>query len=125
MKRNSAQIRRSVNSLAVDLSTSGMHGYARRLRRYQTEAAQGERVMIGVMASLNAAISLLERTPSAKMAAPSGKMFKQMIVDYKRSLEEARRFVFPEKLTPRKIQRKSRPVYGSADWVRQYGQIDE
>jgi hypothetical protein len=37
MKRTPAQIRRSLNSLATDLTTSGLHGYARRLRRYSTE----------------------------------------------------------------------------------------
>lgn len=46
--------------------------------------------IIGVMASLAAAISLLERTPKAKKAAPSDKMFDQMVVDYKASLERAR-----------------------------------
>lgn len=48
-------------------------------------------VCINVMASLAAAISLLERGgKAAKKAAPSDKMFDQMIVDYKRSLEHAR-----------------------------------
>lgn len=45
--------------------------------------------LMGVAASLRAAISLLERTPQAKKAAPSDKMFDQMIVDYKRSLDVA------------------------------------
>lgn len=47
--------------------------------------------LISVMASLAAAISLLERTPQAKKAAPSDKMFAQMLEDYKKSLAEARR----------------------------------
>ena len=41
-------------------------------------------------AHLAAAISLLERTPKAKKAAPSDKMFEQMLDDYRNSLERAR-----------------------------------
>lgn len=43
-----------------------------------------------VAAHLAAAISLLERTPKTKKAAPSDKMFDQMLVDYKNSLTRAR-----------------------------------
>lgn len=46
--------------------------------------------LIDVVASLAAAISLLERTPKAKKAAPSDKMFDQMLADYRKSLEAAR-----------------------------------
>jgi hypothetical protein len=49
--------------------------------------------MIGVVAALAAAISLLERTPQAKKAAPSDKMFAQMIEDYKAALERGRDFL--------------------------------
>ena len=42
------------------------------------------------LASLVAAISLLERTPRAKKAAPSDKMFDQMIADYKAAIEQGR-----------------------------------
>lgn len=45
---------------------------------------------VHTLASLAAAISLLERTPQAKKAAPSDKMFAQMIVDYKNALEAGR-----------------------------------
>lgn len=46
---------------------------------------------IDCAASLNAAISLLERGgKSAKKAAPSDKMFDLMVADYKASLERAR-----------------------------------
>ncbi len=45
---------------------------------------------VGLLASLSAAISLLERTPNAKKAAASNNMFAQMIADYKRSLEHGR-----------------------------------
>lgn len=37
MKRTRAQIRRSLNELATDLTVSGHRGYAKRLRRYTTE----------------------------------------------------------------------------------------
>ncbi len=46
--------------------------------------------MVAAVASLAAAISLLERTPKAKKAAPSDKMFDQMLADYRKSLEAAR-----------------------------------
>lgn len=46
--------------------------------------------IIGVAASLAAAISLLENTPKANKAAPSNKMFDQMLKDYKKSLRIAR-----------------------------------
>jgi hypothetical protein len=47
--------------------------------------------LIDVSASLAAAISLLERGgKAAKKAAPSNKMFDQMLVDYRNSLERAR-----------------------------------
>lgn len=47
-------------------------------------------VLIRVTASLAAAISILERIPGAPKAVASDKMFKQMIVDYTRSLNAAR-----------------------------------
>jgi hypothetical protein len=50
-------------------------------------------VLLDVTAHLAAAISLLERTPKAKKAAPSDKMFKVMLSDYRKSLERARRFL--------------------------------
>ena len=46
--------------------------------------------LIDATAALAAAISLLERTPKAKLAAPSDKMFKQMLADYRASLDRAR-----------------------------------
>lgn len=46
--------------------------------------------LIDVMASLAAAISLLERgDKAAKKAAPSDKMFDQMLADYRASLDRA------------------------------------
>ena len=53
--------------------------------------AENERLRaaaISTMASLAATISLLER--GGKRAAPSDKMFAQMLVDYHKSLSDAR-----------------------------------
>lgn len=52
--------------------------------------SDGERILIRCLASLAAAISLLERTPKAKKAAPSDKMFEQMLTDYRAALEAGR-----------------------------------
>jgi hypothetical protein len=46
--------------------------------------------LIAVTAALGAAISLLERTPKAKKAAASDKMFDQMLKDYRKALEIGR-----------------------------------
>jgi len=58
-------------------------------------------VLVDVTAHLAAAISLLERTPRAKKAAPSDKMFDQMLTDYRNSLN------------PPKAPRKDKRVNGS------------
>jgi len=50
-------------------------------------------VLLHVTASLAAAISILERIPGAPNAVASDTMFKQMIDDYKRSLEAARSLI--------------------------------
>lgn len=42
-------------------------------------------VLVGLLSSLTAAISLLER--GGKKAAPSDKMFEQMLTDYRKALE--------------------------------------
>ena len=56
---------------------------------YPTEAPSIESdPLLGVMSSLAAAISLLEK--GGKDAAPSDKMFRQMLDDYRSSLECAR-----------------------------------
>lgn len=47
-----------------------------------------------VVSSLAAAISLLERSP--KKAAPSNKMFDQMLVDYRAALDAARAELNPD-----------------------------
>jgi hypothetical protein len=58
-----------------------------KLRRYK-------KALMETTASLAAAISLLER--GRKKAAPSNKMFDQMILDYKKSLDAARAILNPE-----------------------------
>lgn len=45
---------------------------------------------VRVLASLAAAISILERTPKAKRAVASDKMFDQMLDDYRKALEAGR-----------------------------------
>lgn len=54
------------------------------------EAGQ-RNILLDVTSSLAAAISLLEKSP--KSGAPSNKMFDQMLVDYRASLERARIFL--------------------------------
>jgi hypothetical protein len=57
----------------------------------QDEIARLRGVAISTAASLAAAISLLERGgKAAKKAAPSDKMFDQMLTDYRKSLTAAR-----------------------------------
>lgn len=46
--------------------------------------------IMGAVASLAAAISLLERTPRAKKSAPSDRMFDQMLADYRKALDAVR-----------------------------------
>jgi NTP pyrophosphatase (non-canonical NTP hydrolase) len=55
----------------------------------EPQPAQRDPIVVAV-ASLAAAISLLERTPKANKAAPSDKMFNQMLDDYRRALDNAR-----------------------------------
>lgn len=55
--------------------------------------AKSDDVLIRVLASLAAAISLLERMPKAKKAAPSDKVFEQMLIDYRNALEAGRTFI--------------------------------
>jgi hypothetical protein len=61
-----------------------------RIAALEAENARMRDAAIDAAASLAAAISLLERTPKAKKAAPSDRMFAQMLDDYRASLERAR-----------------------------------
>lgn len=65
--------------------------YHNKMHGEMVEKNRGLRAaLLCIAASLSAAISLLERTPKSKKAAPSDRMFDQMIADYKKSLEEGR-----------------------------------
>lgn len=65
-------------------------------REWQRLRASAERerelreALKSTTASLVAAISLLERTPASKKAAPSNNMFAIMLEDYSKSVEKAR-----------------------------------
>lgn len=56
-----------------------------------TETTERDDVMVDILASLVAAVSLLKRSP--KKAAPSDRMFDMMIADYERSIERGRAFL--------------------------------
>ncbi len=73
----------------VPAAAQPMFEAARMLRAAAPTPVQRD-ASVGVLAALAAAISLLERTPNAKKAAPSDKMFAMMISDYKKALEVGR-----------------------------------
>ena len=58
------------------------------LEREQKEIQKLREVLIGVLAGFVASVDLLER--GGKKAAPSDKMFAQMLVDYKNRIERGR-----------------------------------
>ena len=58
------------------------------ITRLREENARLREALIDTTASLVASVSLLER--GGKKAAPSDKMFAQMLVDYKNSIDRAR-----------------------------------
>ena len=71
------------------------HGHSAGIEVIQAAFAEREARLVGALndvgASLTAAISLLERGgKAAKKAAPSDRMFDQMLKDYSASLERAR-----------------------------------
>ncbi|MDB5177540.1 MAG: hypothetical protein JWN75_1208 [Candidatus Saccharibacteria bacterium] len=59
-----------------------------------------DEILIRTMASLAAAISLLERTRTARLAAASDKMFDQMLTDYRKALHDAREHLEGPDQTP-------------------------
>lgn len=62
-----------------------------RVETLETHNSDAYIIVIDLAASLAAAISLLEKGgKAAKKAAPSDKMFDQMLRDYKKSLDRAR-----------------------------------
>jgi hypothetical protein len=63
----------------------------RQLKEAQAQFERLKKSLIHTAAHLAAAISLLERGgKAAKKAAPSDKMFDQMLLDYKKALSDAR-----------------------------------
>ncbi len=74
-----------------DMPVWPMEEAADRIEALEAENERLRGVLVGVAASLAAAISLLERGgKAAKKAAPSDLMFDQMVRDYTASLERAR-----------------------------------
>lgn len=77
------------------LTNADKQEIARLLRAFTAQQPVAPRAprrdpIVAAIASLAAAISLLERTPKAKKAAASDKMFDQMLDDYRRALANAR-----------------------------------
>jgi hypothetical protein len=62
--------------------------WADEITRLREENARLREALIDILASLVASVDLLER--GGKKAAPSDKMFAQMLVDYKNSIERGR-----------------------------------
>jgi hypothetical protein len=71
-----------------DAAIYALGEWGRKAGTFEARVAELEEVAVDVMASLAAAISLLER--GGKKAAASDKMFAQMLVDYNASLDRAR-----------------------------------
>jgi hypothetical protein len=73
------------------LKANPKHFLAAEITRLKEREERLTEAAIKCAASLAAAISLLERGgKAAKKAAPSDKMFDQMLVDYRRALDAAR-----------------------------------
>ena len=81
-----AEIERRI--IDLDAAIHALGEWARKAGTFEVRVAELEGVAVDVMASLAAAISLLER--GGKKAAASDKMFAQMLVDYNASLACAR-----------------------------------
>lgn len=73
------------------LEASGLVDQSERIKALEDRLATARDGLIDVAASLAAALSLLERGgKAAKKAAPSDKMFDQMLKDYRASLARVR-----------------------------------
>ena len=80
-------------NLALNESFERVAKVAKERQEFNEQMALREALM-GVTSSLAAAISLLERGgKAAKKAAPSDRMFDQMMLDYKKSFERARKLL--------------------------------
>jgi phage shock protein A len=76
--------------LAIEL-VNALTTLSARVEALETHNSDAYSIVIDLAASLAAAISLLEKGgKAAKKAAPSDKMFDQMLRDYKKSLDRAR-----------------------------------
>jgi hypothetical protein len=64
-----------------------------------TENEKLREALVRVSAALAAAISLLDRTPQARQAAPSDTIFQIMLADYSTALDHARKLL----LTPQSL----------------------
>jgi len=62
--------------------------YLTRAETAEAALAKAREALLDTLASLVAAVSLLERSP--KTAAPSNRMFDQMLTDYRASIKRAR-----------------------------------
>ncbi len=71
---------------SVDMALWGRHSNA--CLEAADEIEKLRAALIDTLASLVASVDLLER--GGKKAAPSNKMFEQMLVDYKNSIERGR-----------------------------------
>src|SRR3954452_24881213 len=79
----------------------------------QSDAEPKRDAFTQVLASLVAAVSLLKRGgKAAKKAAPSDKMFDQMIIDYERAIEQGRAALAQSDAEPkdRRIEELERQV---------------
>lgn len=72
----------------AELWVTELDALLERIRTAEADKARLSEALRGTTASLVAAVSLLKR--GSKKAAPSNKMFDQMILDYSKSIEEAR-----------------------------------
>ena len=70
--------------------------YSEMQAKLEARIAELDAALVDVTAHLVAAVSLLER--GGKKAAPSNKMFDQMIVDYKNCIERSRAALNGEKV---------------------------
>jgi hypothetical protein len=80
--------------------------------RRQSEAGTYE-VLMRVTSSLVAAVSILERTPSAKKSMASDRMFDQCIKDYRDAFESARKY-FRDGVIPEVVEMPSRDTLAKA-----------
>jgi len=80
------------------------------------ENARLRKALIDILASLVASVDLLER--GGKKAAPSDKMFAQMLVDYKNSIEQEREELILE-MAEELIEKMARAMcIGSDNWTK-------